>query len=74
MLAELANQFDAAIELEKDGESIDGKSILSILTLAAKHGCQITLKASGRDAEAALQALGDLIEAGFPGEETADAT
>ena len=74
MFAEMASQFDAMIELEKDGESIDGKSILSILTLAAGHGSQITLKAVGPDATAALEALGDLVEAGFPGEETADAT
>ena len=74
MFAELAGQFDATIELEKDGERIDGKSILSILTLAAGHGEKIILKASGPDAEKALTALGDLVDAGFPGEETAEAT
>lgn len=74
MFAELAGKFDATIELEKDGERIDGKSILSILTLAAGHGEKITLKASGADAQEALTALGDLVDAGFPGEETAEAT
>lgn len=73
MFAELACQFDSKIELEKDGERIDGKSILSILTLAAAKGSQIRLRATGPDAADALNALGDLVEAGFPGEETADA-
>lgn len=74
MFAELAGRFDASIELEKDGEKIDGKSILSILTLAAGHGAKIKLIATGHDAQEALAALGDLVDAGFPGEETADAT
>ena len=61
----LASQFAARIEVEKDGERVDGKSILSILTLAAAQGTRLGLYATGSDAEVALQALARLVEQGF---------
>lgn len=68
LLAEMAAKFDARIEFIKEGERIDGKSILSILTLSAEQGTQLLIEAKGRDAEAALKALVELIEQGFPGD------
>jgi phosphocarrier protein HPr len=57
----LANRFGASVKIVKDGDEIDGKSILGILTLAATQGTSIRLVVSGKDEEAALTALTELI-------------
>ena len=57
----LANRFGASVKIVKDGNEIDGKSILGILTLAATQGTVIQLVASGKDEEAAVGALAELI-------------
>jgi len=69
----LANQFQSQIEIIKDGERVDGKSILSILTLAAVQGTQLVLLATGADADEAIEALASLIEQGFDEHEQGDA-
>ena len=66
LLAQMAEQFKSQVELIKDGERIDAKSILSILTLGAAEGTEITVEAKGEDAETAVEALCRLIEEGFP--------
>ena len=65
LLARAAAQFESLIEIEKDGQSIDCKSIMSILTLGAQQGTQLRLKANGPDAGAAIETLADLIDKGF---------
>lgn len=65
---QVASAFDAAIEVEKDGVTVGGTSIMGLMMLAASPGCCITVRAQGRDAEAALDALAELIAARF-GEE-----
>ena len=57
----LANRFVASVKIVKDGDEIDGKSILGILTLAATQGTAIRLLVSGKDEEAAMAALAELI-------------
>ncbi len=57
----LANRFGASVKIVKDGDEIDGKSILGILTLAATQGTSIRLVVSGKDEEAAMAALVELI-------------
>ena len=61
----LANRFASSVWIEKDGNEIDGKSILGILTLAAVQGSEITLKISGSDEDKALAALEALIDEKF---------
>jgi phosphocarrier protein len=61
----LANRFGASVKIVKDGDEIDGKSILGILTLAATQGTSIRLVVSGKDEEAALAALVELISNRF---------
>jgi phosphocarrier protein len=61
----LSNRFVASVKIVKDGSEIDGKSILGILTLAATQGSEIALRVSGKDEEAALKALSDLINNRF---------
>jgi phosphocarrier protein HPr len=67
MFAQLAGKFAANIVVIKEGERIDGKSVLSILTLAAEQGTKLKIEAVGQDAEEALEALAQLVEQGFPG-------
>lgn len=65
MLVRLANQFQAHIEIVKEGERFDGKSILSVMTLGAAEGTQLLLEATGLDADDALDALAELFGRGF---------
>jgi len=60
-----ANRFQADIFVEKDGEEVDGKSIMGLMMLAAGHGSVISVSADGPDADTALAAIGDLIERQF---------
>ncbi|MFQ6037749.1 MAG: HPr family phosphocarrier protein [Candidatus Aminicenantales bacterium] len=65
----LANRFGSTVKIEKDGNVIDGKSILGILTLAAIQGTEVILRVSGRDEKAAVRALVRLVENKFDEEE-----
>jgi phosphocarrier protein len=61
----IANRFQAEIYVEKDGEEIDGKSIMGLMMLAAGHGSVVTISAEGPDENAAIVAIGDLIGSKF---------
>ena len=66
LFAKCAGRFDSTITVVKpDGERIDGKSILSLLTLAAVQGTQLTIEAAGDDAAKAVETLGELVDSGF---------
>ncbi len=67
-LVDLANGFSSRIHLIRDGDAVDAKSILGILTLAVPFGSTILVTAEGNDAEAAADAIVRLIEDRF-GEE-----
>ena len=61
----LAEEFDAALTVEKDGQDVAGTSIMGLMMLAAGPGSCITIRADGHEAEAALAALCELVELGF---------
>ena len=61
----LAEQFAAEIVVTKDDIEVPGTSIMGLLLLAAAKDCVIELRASGREAEAAVAALAKLVAAGF---------
>jgi phosphocarrier protein HPr len=65
LLVRTANRFQSQIEIEKDGQAVDCKSILGILTLAAVQGTQLNLRAQGNDAAEAVQALSELFAQSF---------
>ena len=69
MFAETASQFASKIEVAKDSTRIDGKSVLSILTLGAAQGSEVSIEATGEDAQAAVDALSSLILSGFANRE-----
>ena len=63
-----ASRFRSRVTVSRNGRSMDGKSILGILLLAAAQGAQLRLVAEGEDEVAAVDALASLVESGF-GEE-----
>ena len=65
----LANRYSSSVKIIKDGNEVDGKSILGILTLAASKGSQIKLVVSGRDEDKAMKALTELVNSKFGEEE-----
>ena len=60
-----ALRFESKIEVIKESERVDGKSILSMLTLAALEGTRLSIEATGPDAEPALEALAELFAKNF---------
>ncbi len=73
MFMKLASQYQANVEILKGNEVINGKSILDLLTLGAVNGTTLCLRAIGDDAQAAIDALSELVESGFgemPGQTT----
>lgn len=60
-----SNGFDADITVEKDGEEIDGKSIMGLMMLAAGHGSSLTITSEGPQANEALEALIALVKKDF---------
>lgn len=67
-LVQTASQFCSDVVIGKDGEEVNGKSIMGILMLAAAQGSKIVVQVTGDDADQAIEAIGKLIEDGF-GEE-----
>ena len=61
----LVGQFDAHIAVTKKGVTVSGRSIMGLMMLAAGPGCEIDLAATGSEAEAALNAVIDLIDRKF---------
>lgn len=65
----LASKFQSQIRVGLGTKTMDGKSIMGILLLAAARGTVITLTANGPDEQAAVDALVQLVQSGF-GEES----
>lgn len=61
----IANRFLAEIYVEKDGEEVDGKSIMGLMMLAAGNGSVIAVTADGPDEEEAIHALAGLVDRKF---------
>ena len=62
----LAAEFDAVVTVSReDGQSVDARSIMGLMMLAAGQGSVLELKAEGPEAEAALEALAELVAAKF---------
>ena len=65
LFVQTANRFESSIEIRKEDMSVDGKSIMGIMTLAAEMGSAIKVTATGKDADEALGALARLVESNF---------
>lgn len=64
-LVDHANRFDSEVRVSYRGKTVNGKSIMGVLMLAAACGATIRLETVGEDGEVALQALCELVESGF---------
>jgi len=64
-LVQMASQYDADITVGKDGQAVNGKSIIGLMMLAAAQGTVIQVSASGPQATEALTAIERLVEAKF---------
>jgi phosphocarrier protein HPr len=58
-------QFDADVRVTRGGETVGGTSIMGLMMLAAGTGTSITVEATGKDAEAVVKALAELVSSRF---------
>ncbi len=63
--AQLASGFESKVWLIRNGESVDGKSILEVLTIACPTGTELIVRAEGPDAHQAVDALSELVASRF---------
>ncbi len=68
LLVQTANRFRSSIKIEKEGQEVNGKSILNVMMLAAAQGTQLILRTEGEDEVKALAELRKLVDNKF-GEE-----
>lgn len=68
-LVKLSSSFQSSIDIEKDGQRVNSKSIMGVMMLAASCGSQVIVRADGEDEQAAIDAITDLINRRFDEEE-----
>ncbi|KIE58439.1 phosphocarrier protein HPr [Methylacidiphilum kamchatkense Kam1] len=65
MFVKIANRYESDIKVEKDGEEVNGKSIMGVMLLAASMGSKLKITAIGPDAQQAVEALVNLVNNKF---------
>ncbi len=65
MFVRIASRFRCEVWVEKEGEQINGKSIMGLMMLAAGQGSKLTIRCEGPDCESAMQKLEQLIASRF---------
>ena len=68
-LVKLSSSFSSSIDIEKEGQRVNSKSIMGVMMLAASLGSKVTVFADGEDEQEALSAVVDLINRRFDEEE-----
>lgn len=63
LFAKRASQFQSSVFVRRDNLCVNGKSLMELMLLTAELGSQLTLEVAGEDAELAMNALAELIEA-----------
>ena len=61
----LAATFEAEVKVSKDGQTVDARSIMGLMMLAASPGCCIEIEAEGAQAGQAVKALAELVAGKF---------
>ena len=61
----MAERFGASVDVIRDGQCVSARSIMGLMMLGAGQGSTIQLRAEGWDAKEAIEALAELVEAGF---------
>ncbi len=65
LFVKTANRFDCSVMVEKDGEMVNGKSIMGLMMLAAGPGSRLTVQCDGHDAPQAALELEQLLKRKF---------
>jgi phosphocarrier protein len=65
LFVQTTHKFQCQVRVDKDGQEVDGKSIMGILTLAAESGSKLRIVAEGPDEASLLDALQGLFERKF---------
>ena len=65
MIVQEAKKYDAEIELVKDDNEVNAKSIMGIMSLGVSKSTKVTVRAEGKDAKDAVNGLVELISSGF---------
>ena len=65
MFVRIASRHRAEIWVAKEGEEINGKSIMGLMMLAAGQGSKLRIRCDGPDADKAMEELEELVKAGF---------
>ncbi len=69
MFVRTASKFESKIQLIRDERRVEARNMIDLLTLGATKGTRLTIEAEGPDAQAAVDALAELVEVGFPQED-----
>ena len=64
-LVQTASRYRAEVQVEREGQVANAKSVMGVLLLCCPKGSRVTVRASGADAEAAVAAIGELIRGKF---------
>jgi len=62
IFVQLANKFNSSVKIERDGEIVDGKSIMALLSLGINTGVEVKLITEGDDAKEAINELKIFLE------------
>ena len=65
LIAQTANKFSAEIQIQKDSMTVNAKSIMGVITMAASYNTVLVVKADGIDEKQAVETLYDLVESKF---------
>jgi len=65
MFVKVSNRYRSEVRVEKDGEQVDGKSIMGLMMLAAGKGSKLKIVAKGADADKVVAEIDALISSGF---------
>ncbi|MGM0370134.1 MAG: HPr family phosphocarrier protein [Bacillota bacterium] len=65
MLVDMAGNYESSINLVYDGQEVNAKSIMGVMSLGISHEGEVVIEATGPDEEEAVQSIVELIESGF---------
>ena len=65
MFVRIASRYRAEIWVSKEGEEVNGKSIMGLMMLAAGQGSKLRIRCDGPDADKAIEELEELMKSGF---------
>jgi len=69
LFVQAASKYEATVTVTKDGQSVDGRSIMGVMMLAAEQGSHIDVETAGPQAREALDAIATLVASRFNEEE-----